>query len=396
MPAPLRPALGLALMLLVLLLPAAAATAPLEVVGARLGAYPDKTRVVFDLSAPPAGFQAFALSAPPRVVVDLPALAWRTGALNPGGGVAALRAAQRPERGQTRLVLDLEGPMEVGAAFVLPAGGGRPDRLVLDLVPAQAGGAARGAVHGTLPPETAIAPAAPAPKPARHRVVLDPGHGGRDPGAVSGRIYEKDITLALARELAAQLRADGRYEVFLTRTDDRAVALHDRVAFARARGADLFVSLHADSIGRPGVRGASVYTLSETASDAQTEMLAARENRADIIAGLDLTGADAQVTSILIDLATRDAMNKAGFVAEALVERLGAGGVPVLDNPHRYAGFAVLKAPDVPSVLVEAGFLSNRAEARALSDPGHRRTIARAIKSGIDAYFAKLRAAGHP
>lgn len=399
-PIPSRAAVGyicdsmfrLALLLVLLFAAPVVGAAPLAVEGVRVGVHPDKTRVVLDLSAP-AQFEAFALTGPDRVVVDLPPAQWRGGgvARPPGAAVVSLRHGVRATDGGMRLVLEMAAPTSVASAFVLPAQGGKPDRLVLDLV-------AQAVPAGTE--IRAVPPPKPAPPPQKTQkkrvVVIDAGHGGRDPGAVSRRVREKDITLALSKELARQLRASGRYTVHLTRESDHIIALHERVEIARRYGADLFVSIHADSIGRAKVRGASVYTLSETASDKQTAKLAVKENQVDIIAGLDLSTQDPQVTSILIDLAQRDAMNKAGFVAETLVDTFKDQGVRTLENPHRYAGFAVLKAPDVPSILIEAGFLSNRAEAKLLSQPGHRKTIARAIKKGIDAYFDRLNQAQHP
>jgi N-acetylmuramoyl-L-alanine amidase len=354
----------------------AAARPDLAIDAVRAGLRADgTTRVVLDLSAPAPAFAARAEGA--RVLLDLPPFVWREGAPRLAGTLRAVRPGNRP--GGARVTMDTAAPVAVAAAFALPPQGTKPHRLVLDLAPAQ-----------EATPQAVAGPPPPPPRPKPLRIVLDPGHGGRDPGAISGKVQEKAITLALAKELARQLRADGRYQVYLTREDDRALSLADRVTFARTKKADLFLSIHADSIGKPAVRGASVYTLSETASDAQTAKLAVRENRADILAGLDLTHEDPQVTTILIDLAQRDSLNKAGFLAEALVRVLSERGVTILENPHRYAGFAVLKAPDIPSVLIEAGFLSNRAEAQALADPGHRRKIAAAIKRGVDAYAARI------
>ena len=171
------------------------------------------------------------------------------------------------------------------------------------------------------------------------------------------------------------------------------IKLRDRVIFARRHEADLFISIHADSIRNPKIRGASIYTLSEKASDAQTARLAARENKADLIAGVDLQHEDADVANILIDLVKRDTMNQSKFFAESLVKTFQSSGIRTLENPHRYAGFAVLKAPEIPSVLIEAGFLSNRKDARLLDQKEYRSKIAKTIASGVDHYIARVQSA---
>ncbi|MGF1640590.1 MAG: N-acetylmuramoyl-L-alanine amidase, partial [Rhodospirillales bacterium] len=216
---------------------------------------------------------------------------------------------------------------------------------------------------------------------------IDPGHGGADPGAigVSG-VHEKDVTLAAARDLRSALERLGGYRVVLTRDDDRSVSLRERIAIARRVDADLFVSLHADAMPSAQVRGASVYTLSETASDAEAALLAERENKADLITGVDLTYETAEVANILIDLAQRETKNRSARLAARVVDELQRE-TQLLRNTHRFAGFAVLKAPDVPSVLVELGFLSNRQDEQALRDTAYRRRLAAAIARGIDRYF---------
>jgi N-acetylmuramoyl-L-alanine amidase len=222
-------------------------------------------------------------------------------------------------------------------------------------------------------------------------IVIDAGHGGIDPGAtgVNG-VREKTITLAVARELRDALQASGRYQAYLTRDDDEFVALRERIKRGREARGSLFISLHADAMGRHGTRGASVYTLSETASDAEAEKLAAKENKSDIIVGTDLGQHDALVTSILIDLAQRDTKNKAIEFADVLSAELAAVS-PLLRKHRRFAGFAVLKAPDVPSVLVELGYLSNPTDAANLASRAHRARLAGATVQAIDRYFASLR-----
>ncbi|CAA7617286.1 putative N-acetylmuramoyl-L-alanine amidase [Magnetospirillum sp. LM-5] len=218
-------------------------------------------------------------------------------------------------------------------------------------------------------------------------VVIDPGHGGVDPGAtgVSG-IYEKYITMAVARELKATLEKGGRYKVHLTRDRDVFIRLRDRIAIARQLGADLFISLHADSVANPALKGLSVYTLSQTASDTEAQALADKENKADLIAGIDLSHESADVANILIDLAQRETMNRSAVFAGGVVDEVGRETV-LLGNTHRFAGFAVLKAPDVPSVLVELGYLSNEAEERNLRQPEYRSKLTRAVARSIDRFF---------
>jgi len=239
------------------------------------------------------------------------------------------------------------------------------------------------AVGQTLGQHAAVA------KPAARRrtVVLDPGHGGIDPGAIGlSGVYEKDLALDAARLVAQQLEATKRYRVVLTRTSDEFVPLQDRVARARAADGDLFLSIHADALPDPGMRGASVFTLSEKASDAQAAALAARENKVDLIAGIDLSRHAPEVSSILIDLARRQTNNQSIRLARRLVNDLGHD-VAMLNNSHRSAGFAVLKAPDIPSALVEMGCLSNREEEHALRTPSYRQKVAAGIARSINDYF---------
>lgn len=386
------------------------ASAKPAVTGVRAYDHGSKTRFVLDLneSVP---FRVFTLADPYRIVVDLPELDWTA-------AQAGLRKAIGPIRdfryglfkpGNARLVLDLADATSVKKAFVLPPGEGAGWRFVLDLV-----GTSRDAFlrEQGLPPDlvpqpkpvpTAAIPVSMTlpdrnPRAIRGKavIVIDPGHGGVDPGAigVSGE-YEKNITLAMARELKQALDASGRYKVALTRNSDVFLALRDRVAKARAVGADLFVSLHADTVRSPSVRGLSVYTLSERASDAESAALAEKENKADLIAGLDLSHESPEVTNILIDLAQRESMNLSAAFAGDLVQELGRE-TALLGNTHRFAGFAVLKAPDIPSVLVELGYLSNPQEERLLRRRDHRAKLASALARSIDRYFANIQRASRP
>jgi N-acetylmuramoyl-L-alanine amidase len=262
------------------------------------------------------------------------------------------------------------------------------------------------AVAAALPtsPQPPVVPASlSAPPPPEHKtregppvIVVDPGHGGLDPGAtgVSG-VYEKFITLAMARELKSQLEKGGRFKVVLTRDRDVFIRLRDRVAIARSANADLFVSLHADAVQNPQIKGLSVYTLSQNASDAEAQALAEKENKADLIAGIDLSHESADVANILIDLAQRETMNRsAGFAAD-IVDEVGQE-LDLLGNTHRFAGFAVLKAPDVPAVLVEMGYLSNEVEERDLRQPAYRARLAKSIARAVERFFVPPQKAKRP
>jgi N-acetylmuramoyl-L-alanine amidase len=239
-----------------------------------------------------------------------------------------------------------------------------------------------------------VAPEPRASAPARPVIVIDPGHGGIDPGAVSrSGTAEKDVVLAFSEALKETLDATGLYEVHLTRNDDVFLSLHDRVQFARKAAADLFIAVHADSLSRGTARGATVYTLADKASDAEAEALAHKENRSDIIAGVDLMAETEQISGILIDLAQREAKNHATTFAKQLVTELK----PVTNlnrRPIRSAGFRVLKAPDVPSVLFELGYLSNRSDETLLVSPEWRGKVAGAMAEAIQRYFATQIASG--
>lgn len=418
-----------------LLTPSASFAADVSVNSLRLGIHPDKTRAVMELSGP-TEYRVFTLQNPARIVIDLPSFDWKAGNVHlpPGGLIRFVRKGPL-EPGISRIVLESDAAVNLQSAFILPRAGNNSDRLVIDFTKAGAGfspatqrtfGSLKG---GSVASSTASAPSTvparpyhgdnkshtlqlpPQPKPIvsagtttradvtpipayrgkKHVIVIDPGHGGQDPGALgAGGHKEKNVTLAAAQELKKQLEDTGRYTVHLTRDKDVFIKLPDRVKIGRRLGADLFISLHADSIDKPNVHGASIYTLSNTASDAQTAKLAARENRADLIAGVDLSHEDKEVADILIDLAMRDTMNQSKFFANTVVQKAGAHGIDLLDRPHRFAGFAVLKAADIPSVLIEMGFMSNKKEVSQLTSPAYRQKIARSIAAGIDVYFAKV------
>lgn len=397
----------------------------------RFGAHPDKMRLVVELDQS-ATFKTFVLETPYRLVIDLPRYNWQAGQVSKpkGGLIKDIRTGVLNDT-ISRLVIDVASPVAIQSAFLLPMAGNKPNRLVIDFkkVPASVFNDNKSKRYGTLDsnisdapqkqttnnvnisaPERIVAPTSivtPTHKPAhtvatkpspiaksplrKPLIVIDAGHGGADPGAIGkNQVFEKKVTLAAALELKKQLEQTGRYRVYLTRTNDKFIKLHQRVNIARTKEADMFISLHADSIADPNVRGASIYTLSNKASDAQTAKLAKRENRADLIAGVDLRHEDKEVSDILIDLAMRDTMNQSKYFANTVVETLKTKGIPILGRTHRYAGFAVLKAPDIPSVLIEMGFMSNNQDVALLSTPSYRRKMASALTQSIDRYFKKV------
>lgn len=417
----------------------AAPAQALTVNNIRFGTHPDKTRMVLELSEK-VDFRVFTLSNPWRLVIDMPPFGWDVSAVSTPvqSGVGSIR--QGPlQSGVSRIVIDMVKPADIEAVFFIPRDGNLPDRLVVDFntvsadvysqqqrkvygrlalddehavdtksqVVASAGAAAPPQADAILPAKPSITPAVspggmvvPQKKPPelsfeKPLIILDAGHGGVDPGAVGASgLNEKDITLSMAKELKRQLENSGHYRVMLTRDRDTYLRLYQRIDFARRNKGDMFISLHADSIDKKGVHGASVYTLSENASDEQTERLAMRENRADLIAGVDLSAEDEVVVNILVDLTMRDTMNQSKFFANTIVDVLNGNGIDMLENPHRYAGFAVLKAPDVPSILVEMGFMSNGAESKMLANPAFQQKMARAVMNSLDIYFDRVRRNG--
>jgi len=240
-----------------------------------------------------------------------------------------------------------------------------------------------------------VVPTNPEEKRDRRRVVvIDPGHGGVDPGThgKSG-VLEKDVVLQFGKELAKRLRDTGRYDVYMTRDRDLFIPLRDRVAISRRHGADLFISIHADSIAKTSVSGMSVYTLSETASDKEAAALARKENLSDAIAGIDFRGESPEVAGILIDLAQRETKNYSSRFAKSVVDHARTA-TPLLERTHRFAGFVVLKAPDVPSVLIELGFLTNRSDEKNLTSPAWRTKVSSSLVSAVNRYFGERSSEG--
>jgi N-acetylmuramoyl-L-alanine amidase len=384
---------ALAALCLVAVAAAPAAAEPV-VSKARAWNHPAYTRLVLEISHR-VDYHLFALAAPPRLVIDFPELEFALPPTplgeTPVGVIAAMRWGLF-EPGTSRMVLDLGHPALVRRAFMIPPSEGKPHRFVLDLEPAEEAAfveeVRRGAPHPPPPVMQAPAAAVPPRPDGRHVIVIDPGHGGIDPGAISASgVYEKNIALAAAGQLAARLGATGRYHVELTRDRDIFLRLRRRVAIARLSGAELFLSLHADSMANTKVRGTHVYSLSKTASDAEAAALAAKENKSDIIAGLDLAEYSPDVNTILLDLSQRETNNTSAEIAGRMVDEFRRTGIPALGRPHRQAGFAVLKAPDVPSVLIELGFLSNLRDEALLNSERARAPLIDAIARAVDRYF---------
>lgn len=414
--------------------PAGAASG--AIVDVRAGALDDNTRIVLELTHK-IEFSVFTLGDPDRVVVDLPEVAWRPGKALPAsiGVLDKLRyGVFKP--GQSRIVIDLARPARILSAVGVEGDGAHGFRVMIDLGPATREAMlmqAQRPVTGALAPappelpklqqpeaklqqaearlpqaEAKIVPAAapamvpfdlPRRKPIRQSkrvIVLDPGHGGVDPGTAGPTgIVEKHLTLSVARAVRERLEATGLFRVVMTRDRDVFIPLRDRLAIAKDAGAHLFVSLHADATDNRRTRGASVYTLSEKASDQEAEAFAEKENKADLIGGVDLSQELPEVTNILIDLAQREAMNQSALFATRLVNEMGREA-RLLRNTHRFAGFAVLRSPDTPAVLVEIGFLSNPEDEALLNRESHRSRIANAVVRSIEGYFATTEEAKRP
>ncbi|MFZ2065132.1 MAG: N-acetylmuramoyl-L-alanine amidase [Xanthobacteraceae bacterium] len=365
-----------------------------EATDVRLGGGEADTRFVMDLTRK-IELHAFTLADPYRVVVDIPQVTFK---LAPKAGqsgrglVKAFRFGLMMEGG-SRIVLDVTKPVRV-KAYVMDAAAGDPARLVLDLVPID-----RQSFLHEIATEDRLLAAQPAPQqpppPAKNAdprplVVLDPGHGGIDTGTIApGGQMEKDIVLDFAKRLRERIERSGKFRVLMTRKDDTYVPLDERVHIARNAGASLFVSIHADSLPRKEgtAQGATIYTLSNKASDAQAAELADKENGADVIAGVDLKSEPNDVAGILIDLAQRETKSFSMQFALDVVSDMKAVA-RLHKEPIKAAGFRVLKAPDVPSVLVELGYVSNREDLRSLMSDTWRNRTADSIAKAVDTYLS--------
>ena len=385
---------------------AMATTAPVRAFAAELAETAGRTNFTLDLSA---GVRAeiFSLADPYRVVIDLPDVAFR---LPPEAGrrgtglVSAYRFGLFAE-GKARIVLDTRGPVRIDKAAMDNLPGGKGVRLSVEMLETDAAsfGAGTGASRAaSSEPAPAVESQPEPPRAQRHKpvVVIDPGHGGIDPGAIgSTNVSEKTIALAVGLQLQKRLGELGRYEVKLTRSSDVFVPLDKRLRLSREWGADLFISIHADAIAErqfaDSVRGATVYTLSEQASDEQARLMAEKENASDLIAGLDtreVEGLD-EVKGILIDLMRRETANFSRDLSNLLVSKLKKS-VSLSRDPQRSAAFKVLKQPDAPSVLVELGYMSHPEDAKLMTSPQWQRSVAQSIAAAVDAYFSRRTARG--
>ncbi len=360
---------------------------------ARLGGDGAQTRFVMDLDRK-IDLHVFTLADPYRLVLDIPEVTFRLPphAGETGRGLIKAFRFGLVMPGGSRMVFDLAKPARVDKAFVMAEAPGVPARLVLDLVATDRESFLRNMkLEEKLARKETPPPTAPPPSnDPRPLIVLDPGHGGIDTGtrAPNGEC-EKDIVLAFAKRLRDALEKSGKYRVLLTRSDDTFVALPDRVQIARRAGAALFISIHADFLPHKegDAEGATVYTLSNRPSDPQAARVAAEENRADVIAGVNLKDEPDDVAGILLDLAQRETKTFSVQFAHELVADLKSA-THLNKDPVRSAGFRVLRAPDIPSVLIELGYVSNREDLQALNSDGWRQRTADSIASAVDEYFA--------
>ncbi|MDB5580383.1 MAG: N-acetylmuramoyl-L-alanine amidase [Bradyrhizobium sp.] len=380
---------------------------------ARLAGDAKQTRFVLDLDKK-IEFRAFALADPYRVVVDMPQVSFKLAA---GSGVAG-RGLVKAYRyglvmpGGSRIVFDLTGPAKIANSYVLDAANGQPPRLVLELQEVDRTGfvqslavesrpelrpaiADTNAVGSTTQAVAISKPAALADR--RPVVVIDPGHGGIDNGTQASGTMEKELVLGFGLALRDRIEKGGKYRVVMTRTDDTFIPLADRVKAARNQSAALFVSIHADALPRRegDAQGATIYTLSDKASDAEAERLAEAENKADAIGGVNLTEEPTEVADILIDLAQRETRTFSNRFARLLVGEMKPN-VRMHKHPLKSAGFKVLKAPDVPSVLIELGYVSNKADLEHLVSENWRSRTVGSMAQAIDAFFAKRLATAGP
>jgi N-acetylmuramoyl-L-alanine amidase len=383
---------------------------------ARLAGDAKQTRFILDLDKA-VQFRAFALADPYRVIVDLPQVNFQLPAGVGGAGRGLVKAFRYGVvmPGGSRIVFELTGPARIAKSYVLEAANGQPPRLVLEFEEVD-----RTAFVQSLAPESrpelrpaiaeanaavapADAPAAPKPAPGppdkRPVVVIDPGHGGVDNGtqAGGGDIMEKNLVLSFGLALRDRIEKSGKYRVVMTRTDDTFVPLGDRVKIARSESAALFVSIHADALrrGEGDAQGATIYTLSDKATDSEAERLADTENKSDAIGGVSLADEPTEVADILIDLVQRETKTFSNRFARVLMGEM-KNTVRMHKHPLKSAGFRVLKAPDVPSVLVELGYVSNKGDLEHLVSENWRNRTVGSMAQAIDAFLAKQLATAGP
>jgi N-acetylmuramoyl-L-alanine amidase len=379
----------------------AASDAPV-MLGARIVGDDSRVRFVADLSRKIAA-TVVTLADPDRIVIDLPEVYFALPQLAGSTGRGLITAFRYGliSPGKSRIVIDLKGPTLIDKTFVVDPADGQPARLVIDVVPTDRAkflDATRAYKQQQLAAAAQGADAAMVAEPGgdgdKPIVVVDPGHGGIDTGAHGGGgVLEKDVTIAFGVALGRLLEAGGRYRVVYTRKDDSYISLGDRVAIARRSNADLFVSIHANSFPGGSVRGAIVYTASDKASDKMAAALADTENQSDVLAGIDVNAADSDyVKDILIDLTRRETRNFGVVFARNLIKELGKS-TRMFKVPHQEASFKVLEAPDVPSALIELGYLTNPNDAKLMVTGAWQDKTAAAILKAIDDYF-RTRVAG--
>lgn len=350
------------------------------VIDVRLGGDRSTTRIVIELDRAAKGKLVSDAEGADRVVLALPGVDAPSPLKGKGEGLVRSWAVDEAA-GAARLRLELNGRAAVRRRFLLPPGDGvGVYRYVMDI---EAVGPVAAASSHSEPALQAPMPAAAVARPGKRTIVIDAGHGGKDPGAAGAVSLEKDVTLSAARTLKARLERTGRYRVVLTRPGDVYIGLDERVTLARKAGADLFISLHADSDADHNIKGASVYTLSEKGVD----RAARRVMRGDDWFGdMSLPGRDPTVDRILLDLTQRATSNRSAAFAKLLIDDLD-GRATLLQRSHRDAGFVVLLAPDVPAVLLEMGFITNPDDEARLNDPVRRNALVEGVTEAVDAYF---------
>lgn len=358
----------------------------------------DRARLIFTLSAPVEA-TAFVLSDPDRVVIDLPQTDF---AIDPETGKPANTGRQKPsligsfrfgqlEPGKSRVVIDLESPARVVRTGCQRSETDGRTRLVIELAKVDAA-SFRNAVNASRAQMAAAAQSKRVqrsePESTKPIIVLDPGHGGIDRGAAVKGLVEKELVFEFAKAVAAKLSEGGRFNVVMTRHDDSFVSLSERVRMAREGNAALFISIHADTLSDAAdVSGATVYTLSDRASDAEAARVAEKENQSDAAAGMDTANESSEVSDILFDLTRRETRAYSHLFAHTLINYWRVAG-RLNKNPRRSAGFRVLKAPDVPSVLLELGYLSNEKDSHALNSPQWREKVSSKVAEAIEAFFS--------
>jgi len=339
-------------------------------------------------------WRVFTLTDPLRIVMDFQEVDWgdltAESILQPGAVTSVRFGTYRP--GWSRLVMSLDDPMEIETATMRIDDSTGRAQLTAMLAPTSVEDFAATAGAPRDPqwdlPEPALT-SNPRKGDEVLTVVIDPGHGGIDPGAVRGDLTEKTLMLELAKAVQEAMIRQGDTRVILTRDDDSFVPLERRVSIAHEVDADVFISLHADVLPYGNAHGATIYTLAKTASDEASAKLAERHDRDDLLSGVDLTGKDDVVAGVLLDLARQETAPRATALSKALKAAIGAAEVPLNSRPHRAADFSVLKAADIPSVLIEVGYLSSDRDRKNLSDPAFINRIAGALRDGIDAWLAE-------